>query len=79
MQFYGGEDPATGSAAGCCISWLVQQGLAKADTAVLIEQGVEILRPSLITTMASVVYARVCEVRVSGRTIPVASGSFFLL
>jgi trans-2,3-dihydro-3-hydroxyanthranilate isomerase len=79
MQFYGGEDPATGSAAGCCISWLVQQGLAKADAAVLIEQGVEILRPSLITTNASVIDGRVCDVRVAGRTIPVASGSFFLL
>ncbi len=79
MQFYEGEDPATGSAAGCCISWLVQQGLAKADATVLIEQGVEILRPSLITTNASVIDGRVCDVRVAGRTIPVASGSFFLL
>ncbi len=28
MQFYSGEDPATGSAAGCCIAWLVKSGLA---------------------------------------------------
>ena len=28
MQFYSGEDPATGSAAGCCIAWLVKMGLA---------------------------------------------------
>ena len=27
MQFYGGEDPATGSAAGCAISYLVRHGL----------------------------------------------------
>jgi trans-2,3-dihydro-3-hydroxyanthranilate isomerase len=78
MQFYGGEDPATGSASGCCISWLVKQGLVKADQAVVIEQGVEILRPSRIMVSAGMVDARVCDVRVSGRTIPVAKGSFFL-
>jgi len=78
MQFYGGEDPATGSASGCCISWLVKQGLVKADEAVLIEQGNEILRPSRITVSAGMVDGRVCDVRVSGRTIPVAKGSFFL-
>jgi trans-2,3-dihydro-3-hydroxyanthranilate isomerase len=78
MQFYGGEDPATGSASGCCISWLVKQCLVKADEAVVIEQGVEILRPSRITVRAGMVDGRVCDVRVSGRTIPVANGSFFL-
>jgi trans-2,3-dihydro-3-hydroxyanthranilate isomerase len=36
MQFYGGEDPATGSAAGCCISWLVKHGLVKAKERVVI-------------------------------------------
>jgi len=78
MQFYSGEDPATGSAAGCCISWLVRHGLAKADELVLIEQGVEILRPSLIAARAGMVDGRVRDVRVTGRTIPVATGAFFL-
>jgi len=78
MQFYSGEDPATGSAAGCCISWLVSQGLAKPEEAVVIEQGIEILRPSRITVQASLEDGRVRYVRVSGRTIPVAKGSFFL-
>jgi len=78
MQFYSGEDPATGSAAGCCISWLVRHGLAKADEPVVIEQGIEILRPSLITARAGMVDGYVNDVRVTGRTIPVASGSFFL-
>ena len=78
MQFYNGEDPATGSAAGCCISWLVRHGLAKPDEPVLIEQGIEILRPSLITARASMADERVHDVRVTGRTIPVAKGSFFL-
>src|SRR5438552_13769660 len=31
MFFYGGEDPATGSAAGCAASWMVQHGVAKTD------------------------------------------------
>jgi trans-2,3-dihydro-3-hydroxyanthranilate isomerase len=48
------------------------------DQAVVIEQGVEILRPSRIMVSAGMVDARVCDVRVSGRTIPVAKGSFFL-
>jgi trans-2,3-dihydro-3-hydroxyanthranilate isomerase len=78
MQFYTGEDPATGSAAGCCIAWLVRQGLAAADVPVVIEQGVEIRRPSRVRVKASVETGRICDVRVSGRTILVASGSFFL-
>jgi trans-2,3-dihydro-3-hydroxyanthranilate isomerase len=78
MQFYGGEDPATGSAAGCCISWLVQSGLAMPETEVLIEQGIECLRPSLLSTQASLYGTRVSEIRVAGRTIPVATGRFFL-
>src|SRR6516225_7310515 len=41
MFFYGGEDPATGSAAGCAASWMVQHGGAKNDEQVMIQQGVE--------------------------------------
>lgn len=78
MQFYSGEDPATGSAAGCCISWLVRYGLVAPDLPVVIEQGIEIRRPSRITVQASREGERVHAVRVSGRTIPVASGTFFL-
>jgi trans-2,3-dihydro-3-hydroxyanthranilate isomerase len=78
MQFYGGEDPATGSASGCCISWLVKQRLVAPGCAVVIEQGVEILRPSRITAQASLTDGRVHTVLVSGRTIPVAEGRFFL-
>ena len=46
MQFYGGEDPATGSAAGCAISYLVARGAAPSGTRVHVRQGVEIGRPS---------------------------------
>jgi trans-2,3-dihydro-3-hydroxyanthranilate isomerase len=78
MQFYGGEDPATGSAAGCCISWLVRHGLAQSETPTVIEQGIEIHRPSHITTQAKLVDQSISEVLVGGRTIHVASGLFFL-
>src|SRR5208337_3541257 len=46
MQFYGGEDPATGSAAGCAISYLVARGAVPSGTRVHVRQGVEIARPS---------------------------------
>ncbi|MGA8937599.1 MAG: PhzF family phenazine biosynthesis protein [Acidobacteriaceae bacterium] len=78
MQFYGGEDPATGSAAGCCIAWMVKEGLVAADVPVVIEQGMEIGRPSRITVQAGMDAGRVHSVRVSGRTICVAEGRFFL-
>ncbi len=78
MQFNGGEDPATGSAAGCCIAWLVSVGLAVPEERVVIEQGIEIGRPSRIVTAASLRDSGVHSVMVSGRTIPVAEGRFFL-
>src|SRR5208283_4457919 len=31
MLFYNGEDPATGSAAGCSAAWMVAHGVAKSD------------------------------------------------
>src|SRR4029077_14981618 len=45
MLFYGGEDPATGSASGCATAWMVQHGVAQPDERVIIEQGIEMLRP----------------------------------
>jgi trans-2,3-dihydro-3-hydroxyanthranilate isomerase len=78
MQFYSGEDPATGSAAGCCIAWLVKTGLVASGKPVVIEQGIEIQRPSRITVEATLDGERVHSVQVSGRTISVAEGRFFL-
>ena len=52
MLFYDGEDPATGSAAGCATAWMVAHGVAEPDERVLIEQGVEMLRPSRIFVRA---------------------------
>ena len=78
MQWGSGEDPATGSAAGPCIGWLVRQGLAPSGVPVTLRQGVEMRRPSRLTVQASRVGDRVTTTLVGGRTILVATGRFFL-
>ena len=78
MQFYNGEDPATGSASGCAIAYLVRHGLAASGEQIVIEQGVEMLRPSRIYVSAQRNRDLVTDVRVGGRTIPIATGRFFL-
>lgn len=78
MIFYNGEDPATGSAAGCTAAWMVQHGVAEADTRTLIEQGVEMQRPSRIFVRASRRDNRVVNVRVGGNAIEVIRGEVFL-
>jgi len=78
MQFYNGEDPATGSASGCAIAYLVRHSLAASDQPIAIEQGVEMLRPSRIHVQATLSQGAVTNVRVGGRTIPIASGRLFL-
>ncbi|HEY4381000.1 MAG TPA: PhzF family phenazine biosynthesis protein [Acidobacteriaceae bacterium] len=78
MQFYNGEDPATGSASGCTIAYLVRHALASSDQPIVLEQGVEMLRPSRIYVQASRELDSVVNVRVGGRTIPIATGRFFL-
>jgi trans-2,3-dihydro-3-hydroxyanthranilate isomerase len=78
MQFYNGEDAATGSASGCAISYLVRHGLAASGQTLVIEQGVEMLRPSRIHVQATLAGDTVRDVLVGGRTIPIATGRFFL-
>lgn len=78
MFFYGGEDPATGSAAGCAISWLVRYGLVKPDDQVLIRQGVELGRPSDIFVCASRNGDRVNNVRVGGYAVEILRGTVTL-
>jgi trans-2,3-dihydro-3-hydroxyanthranilate isomerase len=79
MQFDTGEDPATGSASGCTIAYLVRHGLAASGQPIILEQGIEMLRPSRIHVSASMEDNSITKVFVGGRTIPVASGRFFLL
>ncbi len=78
MQFYGGEDPATGSAAGCAISHLVNGGLVESGKRTHLRQGVEIGRPSEIFLSAVHVNGKVTNVSVAGSTTPVANGWLFL-
>jgi trans-2,3-dihydro-3-hydroxyanthranilate isomerase len=78
MQFYGGEDPATGSAAGCAISYLVARGAVPSGTRVHVRQGVEIGRPSDLLLSAKKAASQVTDVRVAGSTVLVAKGQLFL-
>ncbi len=78
MFFYNGEDPATGSAAGCASAWMVAHGVAKPDERVLIEQGLEMKRPSRIFVRASRADNRVVNVRVGGHSVEIMRGEVFL-
>ena len=83
MQFYGGEDPATGSAAGSATAYLVHHGFTRPGAPLRIEQGAEIARPSLLETRALLQeapagWAEGSYVRVGGSTVLVAEGRFFL-
>jgi trans-2,3-dihydro-3-hydroxyanthranilate isomerase len=77
MIFYNGEDPATGSAAGCAAAWMVANGVAQADERVLIEQGLEMLRPSRIFVRAGRADDKVVNVRVGGNAVEVLRGEIF--
>src|SRR5579875_1256476 len=66
MQWGSGEDPATGSAAGPCIAWLVRVGLATPGEPIALRQGVEIMRPSRLTVQASSIDGVIRDVLVAG-------------
>ena len=92
MQFNGGEDPATGSAAGCAIGYLVQRRAVASGERIHLRQGVEIGRPSDLYLSAQnfaaltenqygpkgAKMAGVGDVRVAGSTVLVATGRLFL-
>jgi len=78
MLFYNGEDPATGSAAGCAAAWMVAHGVAQPDERVMIEQGLEMCRASRIYVRASQHDNRIVNVRVGGNAIEVMRGEVFL-
>jgi trans-2,3-dihydro-3-hydroxyanthranilate isomerase len=78
MIFYNGEDPATGSAAGCCSAWMTAHGVAQSGERVLIEQGIEALRPSRVFVRADKVSNGAVNVRVGGYSVEIARGELFL-
>ena len=78
MIFYNGEDPATGSAAGCAAAWMVAHGVAEPNRRVMIEQGIEMQRPSKIFVRAAKRDNRIVNVRVGGNAVEVIRGEVFL-
>ena len=78
MQFYRGEDPATGSAAGCAIAWMVRHEWVTSGAEVVLRQGLEMGRPSRILVRAVRQDEGVRSITVSGSTVEVAEGRFFL-
>jgi trans-2,3-dihydro-3-hydroxyanthranilate isomerase len=78
MFFYGGEDPATGSAAGCAASWMVQHEVAKSDEQAVIRQGIECRRPSEMYVRATRERERVSNVRVGGYAVEILRGTVVL-
>ena len=78
MLFYNCEDPATGSAAGCAAAWMVARGVAQSDERVMIEQGIEMKRPSRIFVRSSQLNNRVVNVRVGGHSVEIMRGEVFL-
>jgi len=78
MLFYNGEDPATGSAAGCTAAWMAAHGIAAPNERVLIEQGLEMKRPSEIFVRAGRDAGLVGNVRVGGNCVEVMRGEITL-
>jgi trans-2,3-dihydro-3-hydroxyanthranilate isomerase len=76
--FSTGEDPATGSAAGCTISWMVRNGAVKSGQRIHIEQGVEMKRPSQIFARAEKQGDKILNVRVGGHAVEVMEGEYSL-
>jgi len=74
MIFYNGEDPATGSAAGCCTGWAVRYGVLPSEKQGMIEQGIEMLRPSKIYMRAKRENDSVAGVRIGGSAVQVFRG-----
>jgi len=75
MLFYNGEDPATGSAAGCCTAWAVRNGVLASGEQGLIEQGIETRRPSSIYIRADNGGETVSNVRVGGHVVQIINGT----
>lgn len=71
-----GEDPVTGSAAGCLAAYLVHEGvlLAAPTAEIRIEQGVEIQRRGVVDAFVDVEAGQIRRVRVGGRAVHIGDG-----
>jgi len=72
--FVNGEDPATGSAAGCTSAWMAKYGVARSEETAVILQGVEIKRPSKLFVRSSKSGAAISNTRVGGHAIRIMEG-----
>lgn len=74
------EDPATGSAAGALGAYLAAHGVlgSKSPVTFVIEQGMEILRPSRITVTVNHENGVPSTVRVGGKAVTVLNGEIVL-
>ena len=72
------EDPATGSANGPLAAYLVRNGLVKAGTRIVTEQGFEIGRPSLLYARIDGTPETITGVHVGGNVVAVGGGWFDL-
>lgn len=70
------EDPATGSAAAALAGLLAERdGLADGDHTIVIEQGVEMGRPSLMTLGLEMAGGRLVAASVGGAAVTIAEGT----
>jgi trans-2,3-dihydro-3-hydroxyanthranilate isomerase len=69
------EDPATGSAAGSLAVWLAVNGLVgEGETTFIVEQGIEMGRPSRMVATVRVVDGRPVATSVAGQAVHVSTG-----
>ncbi|HKX29692.1 MAG TPA: PhzF family phenazine biosynthesis protein, partial [Blastocatellia bacterium] len=73
-----GEDPVTGSAGGGCAAWMVKHGWAPSGESVVIEQGLEMMRPGTMRVRATRTADGIRDVRVSGSAVRVGTGQIEL-
>src|SRR5579859_6437078 len=78
MPFYNGDDPATGSAAGCCAAWMAMHGVIERGEQAIIEQGLEVHRPSRIYVRAERSSDKIVNVHVGGYCVEVARGEVWI-
>jgi trans-2,3-dihydro-3-hydroxyanthranilate isomerase len=73
------EDPATGSANGCLAAWLLRhEPVYQERLHLIVEQGYEMKRPSMLTISGWRVAQDAYDIRVGGRTQLIAQGDLLL-
>ncbi len=79
MIYEKGEDPATGSAAGPAAAYMLEHRIMESGKYGWIEQGIEIMRPSMIRVTGTIKDGSIGNIRVAGRCFPIAEGKLSVL